>query len=344
MTLILDVFNSDPFSAVEMTRAINVVPNTYGRLQELNLFPAEAIPTTTVAVAYENGVLNLLPTKPRGAPATQGIVGRRNARVFSIPHIPHEDLVTAKDVQDRMAYGGVNALDNVTDMVNRKLMTMRRKHAITLEHMRMGALKGVVLDADGSTIVNFFTEFGVTEKVVDFDLGVTTVNVGEKIREVVRHIEDNLLGDVMTGVHCLCSPEFFDDLISHSSVVEAYQFYSSRQEPLREDTRRMFQHHGVVFEEYRGTATRMNEDGTTTVRRFIPSGEARFFPLGTTETFATYFAPPDVLGEVNTAPNTEVYVATAIDPEFQRYVKLYTESNPLPVVKRPALLVKGTNT
>ena len=35
------------------------------------------------------------------------------------------------------------------------LQSMRNsnKHAITLEHLRMGALKGVILDADGSARV-----------------------------------------------------------------------------------------------------------------------------------------------------------------------------------------------
>ncbi|WP_369409707.1 major capsid protein [Wolbachia endosymbiont of Drosophila innubila] len=36
--------------------------------------------------------------------------------------------------------------------------------------------------------------------------------------EVLRHIEDNLSGEYMTGVHALVSPEFFDALTSHSKV------------------------------------------------------------------------------------------------------------------------------
>lgn len=344
MPIINDVFSQDPFSAIEMTRAVNVVPNTYGRLQEINLFPGEPIPTTSVAIAYENGVLNLLPTRERGAPASVGVTGRRNMRVFQIPHIPHDDMVTARDVQDRLAYGGVQALDTVIDFVNRKLITMRRKHAITLEHLRIGALKGVMLDADGTTILNYFTEFGVTEKVVDFDLTVDATDVDAKIDEVLAHIEDNLLGDVMTGVHALCSPEFFSALTGHPKIRDAYKFYASLQSPLREDVRRGFLHKGVMFEEYRGVATQLNEDGTTTARRFIPAGDARFFPLGTTDSFATYFAPADVLAEANLPPETEVYAAQAIDPEFGRYVKLHTQSNPLPVPKRPALLVRGTVT
>ena len=42
--------------------------------------------------------------------------------------------------------------------------------AITLEHLRMGALKGVILDADGSTLYDLYQEFEITPKVVNFAL------------------------------------------------------------------------------------------------------------------------------------------------------------------------------
>ena len=342
MPIITDVFSGDAFSAVELTAAINVVPNSYGRLQQLNLFPSEPIPTTTVAVQYANGTLNLLPTRVRGGPPSLGTPERRNARTFEIPHIPHDDMVTAADVQNRMGFAGGGGLDSVMDLVNRKLALMRRKHAITLEHFRAGALNGIVLDYDGSTIVNFFTEFGVAEKVVDFPFTTATTEVSDKVLEVVAWIEDNLMGESMTGVHALCSPEWFSAFIRHKSVKEAYTYFARTQDPMTQDVRRGFVFQGVTFEEYRGVASQLNEDRTTTTRKFIPASTARFFPVGTTDTFRTFFAPADIIGEVNVAPNTEVYAAQAIDQEFARWVKLHTQSNPLPVVKRPALLVKGT--
>jgi len=341
MPVIVDIFNSDAFSGQELTTAVNVVPNTYGRLQELNLFPAEPVPTTDVAIQFVNGQLNLLPTRVRGGPPSLGVPERRNVRTFKTFHIPHDDFVLAEDVQNRLAAFGERGLESVMDLVNRKLATMRRKHAITLEHLRVGALKGVVLDYDGSTLLDLFTVFGVTQKSVNFVLGTATTNIAGKIREVVAHIEDNLQGDTMTGVHALASPEWFESFITHAKVEEAFKYFSSTQNPLRDDVRRRFAFHGVTFEEYRGTASQLNEDGTYTARRFIPANEVRFFPLGTAETFATYFAPGDFMDTVNT-PGEEVYARQAIDPEFSRWVKLHTQSNPLPIVKRPALLVRGT--
>lgn len=80
----------------------------------------------------------------------------------------------------------------------------------------------------------------------------------------------------MTGVHGLVSPEFFDALMSHSKVKEAYERWQEGA-ALRDDMRSGFTFGGITFEEYRGQAT--DPDGN--VRRFIASSEGHCFPVGT---------------------------------------------------------------
>lgn len=344
MATVLDIFNNRQFSAAELTQAIDVVPNTYGRMNELGVFRNEPVALTTVAVEFNNGVLNLLPTRERGAPPSYGMPEKRNMRAFVIPHVPHEDFVFAAEVQNIIGRaGGVGALalESVEALVNRKLARMRAKHAITLEHMRMGSLKGQLLDYDGSVIYNWFTEFGVTEKVINFPFSVTTTDVPALITSLARWVEDNLLGEVSTGVRVLCSPEWFDALVAHTSVKDAFKYFARAQDPIVGDVRRGFVVRGVQFEEYRGVATQMNEDKTTTARKFIPTNEARAYPEGTQDTFVTYFAPADFAETVNT-PGQEIYVKQAIDLEFQRFVKIHTQSNPLAICQRPATLVRLT--
>jgi hypothetical protein len=345
MPNIVDIFNNKAFSALELTNAINVIPNAYNRIEQLGIFNTEPVPTTQVAVQFMNGVLNLLPTRERLAPPTYGLPEKRNIRSFVIPHIPHEDFVFAAEVQNILAVSGgnlnPNALENVQDLVNRKLARMQAKHAITWEHMRAGAIKGQLLDSDGSTIYNWFTEFGVTEKVINFVFSVGTTNIPGIIRSISRYLEDSLTGEVMTGVRVLCSPEFFDALIVHPTIVNAYQYFASQQNIMREDVRRGFTYMGVTFEEYRGVATQMNEDKTTTPRKFIPTSEARVVPEGTLDTFSAYWGPADFIESVN-AMGQQLYVKLATDLEFQRWVKLHTQSNPLFVCKRPSLLVRLT--
>ena len=347
MATVLDIFNQDAFSAASLTGAISIVPNSYGRVGELGIFTPEPVPTTTVIVTIENGVLNLLPTRPRGAPASVGTRGKQKPKSFVIPHIPHEDAVLATDVQNMLAASPAGGqLETVLGFVNRKLISMRRKHAITLEHLRVTALRGVIKDYDGSTLLNLFTSFDVTEKVVDFALGTAGTNVGAKCDEVVGYMEDNLLGETMTGVHALASPEWMAKFTSHPKVEDAYKYFASAPNPLRESVRKGFPFKGITFEEYRGAASYIQEDGTlSTPERFIPAGDVRFIPMGTSDTFPNFWGPPDFWDAVNTAPNAadaEVFVAPLEPMKFGKGMEMHTESNPLPFVKRPALLVRGT--
>lgn len=98
------------------------------------------------------------PLRPPGSPGTVGERGKRKLRSFVIPHIPHDDVVLPEEVQGRRAFGSETEMEVISGVLARHLETMRNKHAITLEHLRMGALKGEILDADGSVISNLFTE------------------------------------------------------------------------------------------------------------------------------------------------------------------------------------------
>ncbi len=210
---------------------------------------------------------------------------------------------------------------------------MRNKHAITLEHLRIGALKGTILDADGSELVNLYDEFEITAKTINFALGTESTNVKKKCLEVKRHIEKSLRGEVMRTIHALVSPEFFDALTGHASVKEAFERWQEGR-ALRDDMRDGFTFGGITFEEYNAEAG--DVDGN--VRRFIAEGEGHAFPMGTLNTFRTYFAPADFNETVNTL-GREIY-AKQESRKFERGTDLHTQSNPLPLCLRPAVLVK----
>lgn len=335
---ILDPFVGDGFTMAHLTEGINVLPNLYGRLNEINLMPIEGIAQRTVIVERREGVLNLLPTKTLGSPGTTGKEGKSKLINFSIPHIPHDDVVLPEEVQGIRVFGTADATAGTGAVVARKLQTMRNKHAITLEHLRMGALKGIILDADASTLFDLYAAFGITQKTVDFVLGTAGTDVAKKIREVLRHVELNLKGEITSGVRALVSPTFFDKLISHAKVEAAYSQYTSAQEPLRRDVRRGFFHAGMMFEEYIGSATELQEDGTSTERKFIADDEGHAFPEGTVTTFKTYAAPGDFNETVNTL-GLELY-AKLQARKFERGWDIHTQSNPLPLCKRPEILVK----
>ncbi len=337
MTMI-NPFTSDAFRLISLTRAINILPNQYGRLNEMNLMPGRGVTTRSIMVEEQAGVLNLLQTQPVGSPGTVDKRPRRTVRSFVVPHIPHDDVILPDEYNGIRAFGTENAVDTLSLVMNQHLQRMRNKHAITLENLRMGALKGIIQDADGSTLYNLYDEFNIVQHTQAMSLSTSTTNVSALCRNVVRWIEDHLLGEIMTGVYCLCSPEFFDDLIEHSNVEKFFLNYAQAAQLTGQtsDPRKGFTFGGITFEEYRGFAT----DAAGNVRRFIAAGEAHCFPLGTSSAFETIFAPADFVETANTI-GLELY-AKQEPREFGRGVDIHTQSNPLPICNRPGLLVKLT--
>jgi hypothetical protein len=228
-----------------------------------------------------------------------------------------------------------NAADPLATVMERKLIRMRSKHAQTREYMEINALKGIVKDGGGTTLYNYFTEFGLGQQATDFLLGTAGTSIQAKVREVLRKVETELKGETMSGVLALVSPEFFDKLIGHAKVEEAYKYYSSTgAQPLREDTRRRFPFAGILFEEYNATVT-LSSGSTETL---IPAGEGIAFPMGTMDTFVTYGAPANLIETVNTM-GLPIYARQIARPDGSA-IDVKTESSILPVNKRPRLAVR----
>ncbi len=335
MTITRNPFDAGGYSLAEMTQAINILPNLYTRLGQIGLFRFEGVTQRSVVIEQREGVLSLLPSVPLGAPATVGTREQRSMRSFALPWIPHDDVILPADIQGMPALGLSDAADPLVEVMNRKLTLMRRKHAQTREYMEMNALRGIVKDGAGTTLYNYFTEFGLEQISVDFAFGTAGTNVQGKVRTVLRGIEDNLLGETMTTAHALVSSEFFEKLISHPKTEEAYKFFSATGgQPLREDMRRAFPFAGILFEEYPGSATL----STGTTERFIPPGEGIAFPTGTFDTFTTYGGPANLLEAANTI-GLPLYARQYLDAKG-RWIDLMTEASILPVNKRPRLAIR----
>ncbi|HCY86670.1 MAG TPA: major capsid protein E [Desulfobacteraceae bacterium] len=332
----LNPFDNDAFSMASLTQAINILPNNYGKIGAMNLMPVKGVRTRTIMIEEKNGVLNLITSKPVGSPGAQNQGGKRVVRSFVIPHLPLDDTLLPDEYEGVRAFGSENELAPYTAIMNDKLQGMKNKHAITLEHLRMATLKGIILDGDGSTLYNLYTEFGITQKAISFALGTATTKVRNKCLQVSRHIEENLKGEAMTGVKVLCSSGFFESLIDHDNVKAAYANYAEAEDRLGGDPRKGFKFGGLVFEEYVGNAP--DADGNT--RKFIADNEAHAFPIGTMNTFNTFVAPADFVETANTI-GMEFY-AKQEARKFNRGIDLHTQSNPLPMCARPGVLVKLT--
>lgn len=251
-------FTND-FQLTDLTQDLMLIPNTWGLINELNIFSPESVSQHSVTVESTSGTLGLITDRVRGDRNNVSRDELRTLRSFPVPHFPLDDAVKPEDIQGVRAYGTSEAAETEANVIARKLERIRRNHAVTLEFARAQALtQGTIYAPNGTVSGNYYTEFGVTRKEIDFVLGTATTNLLAKSEEGIAHIQDNILsGESVNNIIVLCSPEFFSKLIDHASVKEAYKYYSSTQDPLRQrlgtGVYRRFIHGSVEYIEYRGS-------------------------------------------------------------------------------------------
>ena len=323
----LDVFNSDAFSVVSLTASILKAPYKPGRIGALGLFRERGITTTVAVVEEKDGQLSLIQTSPRGGPPSTIGVNKRTARSFLVPHLEREGTIYADQIQGVRAFGSESDQQAVQPLVDEQLATLRAMHEVTLEYYRAKALQGIILDADGSTIYNLFTEFGISQQTFDIDL--TTDEIRNDAVAIQRLIETELGAEPVSGYRAFCGDDFFDALVANTQVKDSLKYQESAV--LRGDLRGGFVYGGITWENYRGSV------GSTA---FFPSDEAYAVPEGTS-LFQVNFAPADYLETVGTV-GLPVYAKIVRDPELNRWVKVHSQSNPLALCVRPRAVVKVT--
>lgn len=324
------------FEVVDYTEELMLIPNQWGLVNELGLFRSEPIAQHSITIEKIDATLGLVLDQPRGARNNVNKDDTRQLLSFAVPHFPLDDYISPNDIQGKRAYGQADAAETEAAVIARKLERIRKSHAATMEAARCYAItNGAVYAPNGTVIGDYYTSFGITRKQVDFVLGTGTTEVNEKSEEVIAHIQDNILsGETVTGIVALCSPEFFGKLIKQAGVKEAYKYYTSTQEPLRNrlgsGVTRRFVHGGVEYVEYRGSYNG---------QRLIPAGDAYFVPTGTADMFISYFSPANKFSLVNTL-GEEAYAFTYRDNKDEA-IEIQTESNQLHLVRRPQAIVRA---
>lgn len=330
---LLDVFNDDAFGLVELTDSMQSMPFAPARIGAMGLFSDKPVTTKSIAIEEKDGQLSLLSTKPRGTAGEATQRSSRRARTFSIPHIPHDDALLADELSNVRAFGSETLQEVFSQVLAEKLGDMRQNFEATWEYHRMGALKGHILDADGTTtIYNLFSEFGLSEVVVDFVFSVATTDIKTTCLTVIRGIRDALGADSFTGVHAVCGDNFFDKLVSHAKVETAYNRWRDGEHLRTQQFEGMFEFGGITWENYRGKV------GT---QDFLNTDEARFFPTGVPNLFKRYLAPAPFIETVGTM-GREIYVKQS-RMKNDMGVEVHMESNPLFICRRPSTLRKGTH-
>ncbi|QCQ57950.1 major capsid protein [Rheinheimera phage vB_RspM_Barba22A] len=336
---------------VDLTTAINLIPNRYRRLGDLGLFTTEGVFQDTVVFDRTSQEIHLLgDTKGQGNKQLSSKDWEREVFSMVVPEFHYSDYLTPADVRGIRQSGSADQEEALTDIQERKLTKLRDLHEATHEYLRWGAIKGITTTPDGKVYANMFTAFGVTEKVVNFDFRASNLSgFLADCREILRHMEDNLLtaGMWAGAAHAFVSPEFFDALTTHPTTFEAYNMFVANNQvaqaqPNRDDLGRMyagrqFYHGGVLFEEHRGG---FPYNGV--MQKFITATEGRAIPVGVPDLFVTYAAPALKFSYLGSRGVPTYAWQRAMENDEQ--VEIESFSSVLPVCKRPAALVRVTGT
>lgn len=341
-----------PYTDVELTEEVNRIPNTFGLLNALNLAPSDPKASKYVRIEFRDGEIYVLGAEPRGAGGDVGANDTGNFVILEIPHFPHIDFIGPDDI------------DNVLEVVNgqitpasldrelaRKLATIRRKHSITREYIRLGMLKGLIKDGKGRTLYDLYDVFGITKKTVDFVLGTAGTDVREKCEEVADHIQTNIQGETVSGVESIVSPLFFGKLISHPNVekfwVQAQNttlHTTLQRQQLGGNWGRVFEFGNILFREYKGSLPVKDASGTITNEKNVADNKGHAYPTGTQNMFRTYEGPVYHINRVNQpidAASEPIFISTE-ELKHGGGVELKSQSNSLAVCKQPECQVELT--
>lgn len=352
----IDIFKDDAFSMGQMIGAIEKTPFVPHLLGTMNLFTPNPVRTEFVAIEAKDNALRIIQTTERGSPLVQNRRNRRNLRRFDTVRIAKSDTIRATEIAGVRAFGSETELMQAQEMVAGKQIELRRDMELTFEKHRLGAVQGIVLDADGQVINNWFTEWGISAPaVIEFKMATTSTEIELICRDVQRKMMRAAQGLWLPGTYiaCLCGDKFFDMLTTHKTVKETYlnqaQAASLRQsfgvaaENMTDGAFATFNYGGILFINYRGAdnatdADIADGDGVESIG--IASTDARFFPVGAPGVFQVALSPAESFDYVNT-PGLEMYSMIIPDDKRNQFVDVEVYSYPLFMCTRPEMLMRG---
>ncbi|HEV2365405.1 MAG TPA: major capsid protein [Caulobacteraceae bacterium] len=339
----LDIFHQDPFSTIQLTEAVEKVPFQPTLLGDMGIFEPEPIRTTALMVEERTGILTLIKTSERGTPQnSERITEKRTARYFAVPRITQGDTIYANEIQNIRAFGTETELMQVQAEAARRLSGptgLLANVAYTWENMRLGAVQGVLLDADGSQIYSWFDEFQITAATeVGFNLAAGVANsIRPLCNQIVRAMARASQGAFRptTRVIALCGDTFYDEFVNHPDVIRTFLNWAAAEDIRTGGTGGAFS--SFRFAEIDWINYRGSDDNSTVA---LPVDRVKFFPVGAPGVFKKAIAPADRFEYVNTL-GKDVYVYPIFDRDRNEWWRQEVYSYPLFICTRPAVLQSG---
>lgn len=334
----MDVFNAPQFSVASLSGMVDRLPYSPSLLGTLNLFQPMPVRNRNVLVDRRNGRLQLIQTSADGAPPDVLEKEDRDLVSLRTTRLTKRFTLYAYELDGIRAFGSESEVMQVAAEYTRRAARLKADMTATHEHHRLGALQGILLDADGTTVIrDYFTEFGVDQPApVALDFRRSATGIRGQISTIRREMIRNSGGALTeaTQVHSLIGDAAYDALITHPEVERTYLNWAAAAD-LRGgiEVFGSFTFGGITWHNYRGT------DDQSAIA--IAPNAVRLFPVGAADVFVKAMAPYEGLGYLGTA-GQDTYMINVPDRDRDQWTKGEIYSYPLYMCQRPDALRRGT--
>lgn len=324
---------SDMFTCADLSAAVNKLPYKPSMLRQY--FGTSSIRTTSAVIDVESHKLHLVSDSRRG---TMGSVAQHGSRkVISLPatHLSLVDAIMPEDVENVRAFGSTEP-ETIANRIARKQSALRANIEATLEYHRVGAVKGQVLDADGSTVLyDLFTDFGATAQTesITFPTAAGADVVLQKSMAISDKVSDAMGGTPFAGIAAICGATFWEKLVSNPVTREAYnEWYANNANRFGNEPflRGAFEFGGITYYKYAKSV-----NGTS----LVSANKCYAFPYGD-GIFQTIYAPADYVETVNT--DGQEFYSRIEERHMGKGYDLEVQSNPITLCMYPEALVEVT--
>lgn len=334
----LDIFNQDAFSLRSMTKAINKIPPRFSYLGQIpGLFEEVGSSTTNVMIEENEGKLALIPDSKRGTRGVSAAREKRKVRSFICGHKQVNDEVLADQVLGVRMFGSETEMDNVSRVVAERLQYAADSLDVTLEFMRLGAVKGIIMEPDETGAIvetrNLFEEFEQQQYKQTWNVSSTTSEgaIKKKCNQLIRRTIQTIGGDPVREFHILCGDDLFDAIENSLEVREANKWRNNSDFLVDSHAYRYFEYGGIKFVNYQGYV------GST---QFIDAKKGYLLPIGVPNMFVVNYGPADYNESVGTVGIK--YYAKQERLRFDKGIEIEAQTNPLVLCTRPAALCEIT--
>jgi len=342
MPINMAVFDGNAFDEAAMIRAIDQRPYKPNMLDQIIQFEPVPVTTDVVGIKGSAGKISLIQTTERGAPIEIAEPDTKNVRHLKIPRVAKGDKLYAHELANLSP--GMNETEEmaVARVIDRKQGKLIDDVEMTEEHMRLGALSGIVLDADGSEIINYYSEFGVTPpSAIDLQLDDATQTIGQIRQDVGSLLVQPIArasgagNNPRFGIHAVCGDGFWYALTGHPAIAKTYEGYAAAAALRDEQLWTSFFFAGVTWWHYRGS-----DDGSSIA---ITSDKAKVFPVGVPGMFQHVMGPANEMLSLIGQEGRRYYPFLEMDQSQKRqWAQPEIYAYPLFVNGRPDLVLEAT--